>query len=282
MKKTIKIIALSIGILLTLVVLLGGIYIWMLSEAFSNTYGDSEEELNSYANSKMGRKIDVLARTERKWGKHRTKEVKVKTADREGIEFTIQINRFGETAGDDFDEQLGKSDFKEKYRNSPEIQKLQNKGFIQPEIGIKTTDRDLSMGLPSKVKLSEEDSFELILQALPVIQQLNEKVTASTGYPLEELYVDGEMLDLTKDYETTDDIGKQLAAENITIFYPNFYAKDKGEIQEVLYEVADTLFEISWKKPGLTCLALENYEACKSYQLTFTVDKANDVTMTYI
>lgn len=114
---------------------------------------------------------------------------------------------------------------------------------------------------------------------MPFIRSLDEKVTEDTGYPLEDLYVNGELLDLTKDYETPEDIGLQLATENVTIFYPHFYFEDNNTVRDKLYEIEIVAFEMDWASLEMTCYQLIGFEACGKYELTLPRLKHADGTI---
>ncbi|REB05506.1 hypothetical protein DVB69_14620 [Sporosarcina sp. BI001-red] len=279
MKKKLVISSIFISFLLfsAAVVFVGySVYVFLVYSNMARGSNYMEDELSEYAQDKFGRTIDIV---DWKLGEDDDRYkavVHVKTLDRQGFKFLIRINKKGEVANDNYQELITRDDVNNRYKESEEIKALQAIGFSSITIGNEVYEEDLAINLPEDIQLFDPAAFEILYDSLPIIHQLNEKITADTGYPLEVLSVNDKWLDLTKSYGNVNSIGQEFARESPEIFYPNFYNDDLLVLQDGLEDLEETILRLRLADANLSCYELKDFESCKHYEVVIDTTEQED------
>jgi len=121
------------------------------------------------------------------------------------------------------------------------------------------------LAVPSKMELADLETFKLIYDAIPFLQDLDKILEEETGYPLEEIYVGSALLDIEQEYKSPKGLRNKLAANNLYSFVDQFCREDRGKVEAIMYDLQDLGFDVDPVKPDLTCEKMKKYTACDQY-----------------
>ncbi|WP_397536525.1 hypothetical protein [Rummeliibacillus pycnus] len=273
-KKTKNVLAVfGIGCLSTTILLISLVFLGI--NVVKDRFGSSDRELIHYVKDRYGVNVEIVSNTGRIPGSGGLmfEDARVRTLDKDQLEFDIHINLTNMITGDTYKQVKKKHDLYEKYRSSDIFQKLKTIGFKDIEFGIEADDPPLSLSLPDGMDLADTRNFAMLFEALPLLKQLKEETAKEENYVLNRVSIDAAILDLNKQYKSSEDLGNQLAVSNVEEFSYQF----DGISEQELKKIKPQLLNYGFSKNGmLECYKMVNYHDCHSYALTVQANSEDD------
>ena len=268
MKKVILwIIGSVVALLLCLLILVVLTGFWVVKEV-KDYSGYSNDDLIEYVEKKHHIPIEVLSNKGRipsSFGGLQLSDAYVRTLDGDNIDFVIHINMFGHISSDNYKKQKQRFDLNHTRDNSAALRKLITHGFQDPSFGDSEEDPAFYMSLPENLTFQDQNSFHLIYQALPMLEELRDEVI-QVKYDMQNISIGGVLLDLNQSYLNAEDLRNKLASNNIEIFADYLFEEDFVLIEPILSFIEEQGFNKDRDmKNILQCYEMTIYNRCEAY-----------------
>ncbi|MBO0994199.1 hypothetical protein [Bacillus sp. SD088] len=272
MKKTIIAIAIILGGAFLIFVLPFLVIGYMVShevQKIKDEYGYSNEEIIEYVEKEHDFVVEVLSNEGRDpSGKGLfVQDARVRQVDEDRLEFDIQISTFGKIEGDNYKEIKQRFDFNQAYQNSELFRDLQQLGFINPSFGKEADDPKFYIALPENRDMADQETLQMLFDAIRLVKKLQDEVSKE-GYEFDEVSVHGAHLEIDAPYQSPEDLGNQLAADNISHFEYQFIEDDREQVQRILSQLQSYGFNKDNDHSRLECYEMIEYQQCHAYELT--------------
>lgn len=243
-------------------------------------FGYSDKELIHYVKEKHGVNVEIISNPGKVPGSAGliVEDAHVRTLDKDQLEFDIHISFISMITGDTYKQVKRKHDLNDKYRSSDIFKKLKSIGFKDITFGKEVEDPPLSLSLPDDIYLASTQNFAMLFKALPILKQLKEETREEENYVMNRVSIYGAMLDLNKDYKSSEDLGNRLAASNVEEFSYQFTDVTEQELKKMEPQLSKYGFTESENKPELECYQMVTYHDCHSYALVISADSEDDPT----
>lgn len=272
MKKTIIVIAIIVGGAFLIFVLPFLVIGYMVShevQKVKDEYGYSNEEIIEYVEEEHGFVVEVLSNEGRDPSSKGlfVQDARVRQVDEDQLEFDIQISTFGKIKGDNYKGIKQRFDLNHAYQDSELFRNLQQLGFTNPSFGEEADDPKFYIALPEKRYMADQETLQMLFDAIPFLKKLQAEVSKE-GYKFDEVSVHGANLEIDAPYQSPEDLGNQLAADNISHFEYQFIEDDREQVQEILPQLQSYGFNKDDNHSGLECYEMVEYQQCHAYELT--------------